>query len=109
MSCSEADGTCVCATESAVGAADGVPTMYGLSALLPADATVSTPRAVAPSTAAARSSSNGWPYEEPSDMLITSTRSLARPSMLGSTAKSMPWISAIPEHAVDTDEHTLTA
>ena len=54
-------GTAVCATESALGAAPGVPVTYGLSLELPAEATVRMPSFVAPSTAATRSSSNGWP------------------------------------------------
>ncbi len=73
MSCSVADGTSVCATLSADVAAAGEPVMNCLSALLPADATVRTPAAEALSTAADRSSSNGWPYGEPSDMLMMST------------------------------------
>jgi len=66
-------GTSVCATLSAVAAAAGEPVMNCLSALLPAEATVSTPRRVAASTAAERSSSNGCPYTDPSDMLMMST------------------------------------
>jgi len=61
MSGRNALGTAVCATDSALGAAAGVPLAYGLSLLLPADATVSTPALVAFSTAVERSSSNGWP------------------------------------------------
>ena len=54
-------GTAVWATDSALGAAPGEPVTYGLSLELPADATVRMPSFVAPCTAAARSSSNGWP------------------------------------------------
>lgn len=54
-------GTAVCATESALGAAPGVPVTYGLSLELPAEATVRMPSLEAPSTAATRSSSNGCP------------------------------------------------
>ena len=61
MMFSVADGTAVCATLSAEVAAAGEPVMKGLSALLPAEATVSTPTALALSTAAERSSSKGWP------------------------------------------------
>ena len=43
MSCSVAEGTAVCATLSAEDAAAGEPVMNCLSALLPAEATVSTP------------------------------------------------------------------
>jgi hypothetical protein len=46
---------------------------------------------------------------EPSDMLMMSTRSFSRPSPFGSSANSMPWISAMPEQDVDTDEQTFTA
>ncbi len=109
ISCSTAEGTWVCATLSAVGAAAGEPVMYGLSAELPAEATVSTPTALALSTASERSSSKAWPYGEPSDMLMMSTWSDGSPSPSGSTANSMPWISAMPEHDVETDEQTLTA
>ena len=61
MSCSVADGTAVCATLNADEAAAGEPVMNCLSALLPAEATVSTPTFAALSTAGDRSSSNGWP------------------------------------------------
>jgi hypothetical protein len=54
-------GTAVCATDRAVSAAAGVPLAYGLSPLLPAEATVRIPSRVALSTAADRSSSNGCP------------------------------------------------
>src|ERR1041384_4253196 len=73
MSCNDDDGTSVCATLNAEEAAPGEPVMNCLSALLPAEATVNTPTFAALSTASERSSSKGWPYEEPSDMLTMST------------------------------------
>ena len=109
ISCNVADGTAVCATLNADDAAAGEPVMNCLSALLPAEATVSTPTFEALSTASDRSSSNGWPYGEPSDMLMMSTRSRMSPSPLGSSAKSMPWISATPLHDVAGAEQALTA
>ena len=51
MSCSVDDGTSVCATLNADEAAAGEPVMNCLSALLPAEATVSTPTFAALSTA----------------------------------------------------------
>src|SRR5687768_14678846 len=109
MICSEAEGTAVCATLNADVAAAGEPVMNCLSALLPADATVSTPSADAASTAADRSSSNGWPYGEPSDMLMMSTRSAVFPSPLGSTAKSIARSSATPLHDEDAAAHAFNA
>ena len=103
------DGTAVWATDRADGAEDGEPTMYGLSLLLPAEATTRVPAAVAVWTAALRSSSGAGPYGEPSDMLMMSAASAVEPSPLGSSAKSMPWISARPEHDVLMDEQTLIA
>ena len=109
MICSDADGTAVCATLSAEEAAPGEPVMNCLSALLPADATVSTSDGEAASTAADRSSSNGWPYTEPSDMLMMSTWSAMSPSPFGSSANSIAWISAMPLHDVAGAEHALIA
>ena len=42
-------------------------------------------------------------------MLMMSTRSLSLPSPFGLAANSMPWINAMPEHEVLTEEQTLTA
>ena len=103
------DGTAVWATEIADLAEDGEPAMYGLSPLLPADATTSVPAALALSDAAERSSSRAGPYGEPSDMLMMSAASEVEPSPLGSIAKSMPWMRATPEQAVLTEEQILTA
>ena len=61
MSGRNALGTAVWATESAESVAPGVPVTYGLSELLPDDATVRIPTSVAFSTASDRSSSNGCP------------------------------------------------
>src|SRR5688572_16563698 len=109
MSCSVAEGTSVCATLKAEAAAPGEPVMNCLSALLPADATVSTPSLEAASTAADRSSSKGWPYTDPSDMLMMSTRSLMLPSPFGSSENSIACISAMPLHEVAGAEQALTA
>ena len=53
-------------------AAEGEPTINGLSPPLPAEATVSTPTFAAFSTACDRSSSYAWPYGWPSDILTIS-------------------------------------
>jgi hypothetical protein len=92
----------------ASGAIEGDDTMYGRSASLPAAATTTTPNCDAIELARARSSSI-CPYPDPSDMLMTSTASVMSPSPLGSSAKSMPWSSARPLHAVETALHTFTA
>ena len=42
-------------------------------------------------------------------MLMTSAASAVEPSPLRSIAKSMPWIRATPEHAVESCEQTVTA
>ena len=55
-----ADGTCVWATLMTSACVDGEPTMYGLSAALPADATTTAPASDAFLRAKLRSSSS-WP------------------------------------------------
>src|SRR5881396_3109055 len=88
---------------------NGVP-VHGLApaALVPADDTTTTPRLTALALAALRSSSF-CPYDEPSDMLMTSTASEMLPSPLGSRANSIPCRRATPLQLVETALHTLTA
>ena len=90
------------------GVAAGEPVMYGRSALLPAEATTTTPAATAFAEAKLRSSSI-CPYPEPRDMLMMSTASSIAPSPFGSSAKSMPRSSASPLQEVATALQTLTA
>ena len=109
MSCSAADGTAVCATLSADEAAAGEPVMNCLSALLPADATVSTPATRRrPPRPTGRHRTAGH-TSEPSDMLMMSTWSRMSPSPFGSSANSIACSSAMPLHDVAGAEHALSA
>src|SRR5690606_14666290 len=101
-------GSAVCATLMTPWADEGDPTMNGRSASLPAEATTTMPARTRLSDANDESSWS-WPYDEPSDMLTTSTASEMSPSPFGSRAQSRPCSMATPLHAVDTAEQTFTA